>query len=112
MMTNFEFPAINYNVVIVGGGISGLTLACGLRSGLQILVVEAQQKQQATERCLRRASPTRAYALSPLTSKIFRDLGLWEQISPKISHFSQVLLSDADYPHQVEFCPKDLCDRS
>ncbi|MEH2454747.1 FAD-dependent oxidoreductase [Nostoc sp.] len=118
MMTNFEFPAmtpspnpslVNCDVVIVGGGISGLTLACGLQSlGLQILVVEAQQEQQATERCLRRASPTRAYALSPLTSKIFRDLGLWEQIAPKISHFLRVLLSDADYPHRVEFCPKDL----
>ncbi|MEH2302373.1 MAG: FAD-dependent oxidoreductase [Nostoc sp.] len=111
MMTNFEFPAmtpspnpslVNCDVVIVGGGISGLTLACGLQSsGLQILVVEAQQEQQATER-------SRAYALSPLTSKIFRDLGLWEQIAPKISHFSRVLLSDADYPHRVEFCPKDL----
>jgi 2-octaprenyl-6-methoxyphenol hydroxylase len=102
MMTNFEFPAINYDVVIVGGGISGLTLACGLRSsGLRIVVVEAQQQQQATQR-------SRAYALSPMTSKIFRDLGLWEQIGPKISHFSRVLLSDADYPHRVEFCPKDL----
>ncbi len=100
-MTNFEFPAINYDVVIVGGGISGLTLACGLRSsGLRIVVVEAQQ-QQAIER-------KRAYALSPMTSKIFRDLGLWSQIAPKISHFSRVLLSDADYPHRVEFCPKDL----
>ncbi|NEQ25883.1 MAG: FAD-dependent hydroxylase [Microcoleus sp. SIO2G3] len=92
----------NYDVVIVGGGISGLTLACGLQSsGLRILVVEAQKQQQATER-------SRAYALSPMTSKIFRDLGLWEQIGPKISHFSRVLLSDADYPHRVEFCPEDL----
>ncbi|MEH2338709.1 FAD-binding protein [Nostoc sp.] len=61
MMTNFEFPAmtpspnpslVNCDVIIVGGGISGLTLACGLQSsGLQILV-EAQQEQQATERSL------------------------------------------------------------
>ncbi|MBD6620769.1 FAD-dependent hydroxylase [Komarekiella sp. 'clone 1'] len=111
MTINFEFPAItslpkmdltNCDVVIVGGGISGLTLACGLQSsGLRILVVEAQQQQQAIERA-------RAYALSPMTSKIFCDLGLWSQIAPKISHFSRVLLSDTDYPHRVEFCPKDL----
>ncbi|MDF5722416.1 MAG: FAD-dependent hydroxylase [Rhizonema sp. PD37] len=111
MTTNFEFQAntsllnpcpVNCDVVIVGGGISGLTLACGLQSsGLRILVVEAQQQGQATERSL-------SYALSPLTSKIFRSLGLWEQIAPQITHFSRVLLSDADYPHWVEFCPKDL----
>ncbi|MBW4431231.1 MAG: FAD-dependent hydroxylase [Pelatocladus maniniholoensis HA4357-MV3] len=102
-MTSLLHPFLaNCDVVIVGGGISGLTLACGLQSsGLRILIVEAQQQQQATER-------SRAYALSPMTSKIFRDLGLWEQIAPKISHFSRVLLSDADYPHRVEFCPKDL----
>ncbi|WP_375498767.1 FAD-dependent oxidoreductase [uncultured Nostoc sp.] len=85
-MTPSPNPSLaDCDVVIVGGGISGLTLACGLQSsGLRILVVEAQQQQQATERCLRRASlreatptPTRAYALSPMTSKIFRDLGLW-----------------------------------
>jgi hypothetical protein len=111
MMTNFEFQAIspspnpylaNCDVVIVGGSIAGLTLACGLQpSGLQILVVEAQQ-QQANRRS------SRAYALLPLTSKIFLSLGLWEQIATKISHFSRVLVSDADYPHRVEFCPKDL----
>ncbi len=74
MMTNFEFQAntpslnpspVNCDVVIVTGGISGLTPACGLQSsGLQILVVEAQQQGQATERSL-------CYGLSPLTSKIF-----------------------------------------
>ncbi|MBH8577578.1 FAD-dependent hydroxylase [Nostocaceae cyanobacterium CENA369] len=102
-MTSLLHPSLaNCDVVIVGGGISGLTLACGLQSsGLRIVVVEAQQQQQATER-------SRAYALSSMTSKIFRDLGLWSQIAPKISHFSRVLLSDADYPHRVEFCPKDL----
>ena len=110
-MTNFEFQAItlslnpspvNYDVVIVGGGISGLTLACGLQSsGWRILVVEAQHEQGIAERSL-------CYALSPLTSKIFRSLGLWEQIAPQVTHFSRVLLSDTDYPHLVEFCPKDL----
>ncbi|MEG4807006.1 FAD-dependent hydroxylase [Microcoleus sp. F8-D3] len=92
----------SYDAVIIGGGIAGLTLACGLRSsGLNIAIIEAQSAQQGTER-------PRAYALSPLSARIFRDLGLWEQIAPAIAHFPKVVLSDADYPYRVEFLPEDI----
>ncbi|WP_071884975.1 FAD-dependent hydroxylase [Picosynechococcus sp. PCC 73109] len=91
-----------YDLIIVGGGIPGLTLACGLRgSGLRVAVIEAQSEQAVGDR-------PRAYALSPLSAKIFRKIGIWEQIAPAITHFSQVVLSDADYPHQVVFTPADL----
>jgi len=91
-----------YDVVIVGGSIVGLMLACGLQSsGLRIAIVEAKTPQQAAER-------PRAYALSPQSAHIFRALGLWEQIAPAIAHFPKVVLSDADYPHHVEFLPDDI----
>ncbi|MBE7385753.1 MAG: FAD-dependent hydroxylase [Leptolyngbya sp. SIO1E4] len=91
-----------YDLIIVGGGIPGLTLACGLRgSGLRVAVIETQSEQAVGER-------PRAYALSPLSARIFRTIGIWEQISPAISHFPQVILSDADYPHRVVFTPADL----
>ena len=91
-----------YDLIIVGGGIPGLTLACGLRgSGLRVAVIEAQAEAQVGNR-------PRAYALSPLSARIFRIIGIWEQISPAITHFPQVILSDADYPHRVVFTPADL----
>jgi 2-octaprenyl-6-methoxyphenol hydroxylase len=96
-MNNFT-----YDIIIVGGGIPGLTLACGLRgTGLRVAVIEAQSEQAVDDR-------PRAYAISPLSANIFRTIGIWEQISPAITHFPQVVLSDADYPHRVVFTPADL----
>lgn len=90
-----------YDVVIVGGGIVGLTCACGLRgSGLQVAVIEAQTAQQAAGR-------QRAYAFSPVSASILQGLGLWETVGPQLTHFQRVKLSDADYAKAITFRPED-----
>jgi 2-octaprenyl-6-methoxyphenol hydroxylase len=92
----------HYDLVIVGGGIVGLTLANALQhSGLSIAIVEAQTPQQA-------ASRQRAYAFSPLSADIFQQLGLWDQIAPHLTPFQRVQLSDGDHPTVVTFRPEDL----
>lgn len=79
------------DVVIVGGGIVGLTLAATLgRSGLKVTVVESQPITQGLNN-------KRAYALTLLTSEIFQGLGLWGQIRPQITAFDTIRLADADY---------------
>ncbi len=90
-----------YDVVIVGGGIVGLTCACGLReSGLRVAVIEAQTAQQAAGR-------QRAYAFSPVSAKILAGLGLWDTVGPQLTHFQRVKLSDADYGKAITFRPSD-----
>ncbi len=90
-----------YDVVIVGGGIVGLTCACGLReSGLQVAVIESQTAPAAAAR-------QRAYAFSPVSAKILDGLGLWETVGPQLTPFAQVKLSDADYPKAITFRPQD-----
>lgn len=94
--------AVDYDVVIVGGGIVGATLACSLsRAGLRLLIVEAQSHTQALAR-------QRAYALSLLSGEIFAGLGIWEDLQPEIATFKQIALSDADYPQTVQFAPQEL----
>lgn len=94
--------SLDYDVVIVGGGIVGLTLACALKnSELRIAVVEAQPTAIAT-------SKGQAYAISLLSSRIFQGMGVWESIRPGIAAFQQIQLSDADYPRVVRFLPQDL----
>lgn len=89
----------HYDVAVVGGGIVGLVLACGLRdTGLRVAVIEAQTAEQA-------ASRQRAYAFSPVSAKILQGLGLWETVGPQLTPFQQVRLSDADYGKAITFRP-------
>ncbi|PSN20240.1 2-octaprenyl-6-methoxyphenyl hydroxylase [filamentous cyanobacterium CCP5] len=93
---------LKVDVAIVGGGIVGLTLAAALRdTPISVAVIEAQTPQQA-------ASRQRAYAFSLTSADIFRGLGLWEAIAPRIVPFSQVRLSDGDFGQAVVFRPKDI----
>ena len=96
-----DIPVRNYDVVVVGGGIVGLTFACGLRqSNLRVAVIEAQTAEAAANR-------PRAYAFSPVSARILAGLGLWETVGPQLTHFSRVKLSDADYDRAITFRPED-----
>ncbi len=95
-------PPLTGDVVIVGGGIVGLTLALALAdAGLQVVVVEAKSLSGVAAR-------QQAYALSITSADIFKGLGLWPQIGPQITAFQRVCLVEGDYAQVVDFWPSDL----
>lgn len=91
-----------YDLVIVGGGIIGLTLASALKdSGLKVLLIEAKVESIAV-------SKGQAYAVHMLSALIYQGIGVWDKILPEIETYRRVCLSDADYPHVLEFQTADL----
>ena len=93
---------LDCDLAIVGGGIVGATLAAALRtSGLKIIIIEARPLPEA-------AAKTQAYAFSPLSSRIYEGIGVWDEIAPQIGKYTNISLSDADYPQQVKFETKDF----
>ncbi|MBW4643743.1 MAG: FAD-dependent hydroxylase [Goleter apudmare HA4340-LM2] len=92
----------DYDLVIVGGGIIGLTLAAALKdSGLSVLLIEAKVASVAVAK-------GQAYAIHMLSALIYQGIGIWDKILPNIAKYRQVRLSDADYPEVVEFTTTDL----
>ena len=94
--------SLNCDLVIVGGGIVGTTLASALKnSGIRVIIVEAKSLELAAAR-------RQAYAFSLLSGLIYSGIGVWDKILPKIAKFRHIRLSDGDYPQVVKFEKKDL----
>ena len=93
---------LDCDLVIVGGGIVGATLAAALKdSDLNVIIIEARPLEVA-------AAKTQAYAFSPLSSRIYQGIGIWDEIFPHIGKYTNISLSDADYARRVTFETKDL----
>jgi 2-octaprenyl-6-methoxyphenol hydroxylase len=93
---------LDYDLAIVGGGITGNTLAVALQnSGLRVVSIESEAQSVSIAK-------SRAYVISMLSGQIFEGLGIWEQVLPQITQFSQIQISDADYAGIVKMYPQDL----
>ncbi|MBD0263889.1 MAG: FAD-dependent hydroxylase, partial [Tolypothrix sp. Co-bin9] len=100
--TPTENQGYEYDLVIVGGGIIGLTLAAALKdSGLSVLLIEAKVQSAAVVK-------GQAYAVHMLSALIYQGIGIWDEILPQIATYRRVRLSDADYPNVVEFATTDI----
>ncbi|MBD2613086.1 MAG: FAD-dependent hydroxylase [Nostoc sp. ZfuVER08] len=100
--TTSDKRGYEYDLVIVGGGIVGLTLASALKdSGLSVLLIEAKVASAAVAK-------GQAYAIHMLSSLIYQGIGVWDKMLPEIAKYCRVRLSDADYPGVVEFVTDDI----
>lgn len=93
---------LDCDLAIVGGGIIGNTLAVALQnSGLRVVSIESEAQSVSITK-------SRAYVISMLSGQIFEGLGIWKQVLPQVTQFSQIQISDADYAGVVKMYPQDL----
>lgn len=68
-------PAMDYDVIIVGGGLAGLALAVALRrSRLRVAVVEARPPARPD------GWDARIYAISPANARFLAEIGIWQHL--------------------------------
>lgn len=80
-----------YDVLIVGGGLVGASLACALGGrGLRIGVIEAWPLESAEQP----AYDDRAIALAAGSQRIFSGMGIWPELEPRVTPIKQIHVSD------------------
>lgn len=81
----------DYDLIIVGGGMVGASLACALSTqNIRIAIIEAVPYQAEKQP----SYDDRAIALSFGTSRIFNGMGLWSAIKPHATAIKHIHVSD------------------
>ncbi|MBI3187868.1 MAG: NAD(P)-binding protein, partial [Gammaproteobacteria bacterium] len=97
----------HYDIIVVGGGMVGLTLACALgKSDLKIAVVEAHAPKDV--------SPENEYglrvsAISRASQQVFIHIGAWQHmLARRVSPYEHMHVWDATGDGQIHFSAADL----
>jgi len=99
---------LNYDVVIVGAGVAGLTAACALaqQTSLAIAVLEAKPLH-----CAWNAADYhhRVSALALSSKRILQQLKVWQEIAARrVSPFSHIAVWDAAAAGELQFDSADI----
>ena len=90
-----EVPGLDYDVIIIGGGMVGASLACALynQRDKKIAVIEACAFDDEAQPSF----DDRSIALSYGSRRIWESMGLWQQLEPLIEPIKSIHVSDRGY---------------
>lgn len=90
----------NYDILIVGGGLTGLSLAIALAHlPINIAIIEAKPPEAPTL-----SKDNRALALSSISQRILSTQGLWTSISAQAMPIQKIHVSHRGHFGAVHFC--------
>jgi len=97
----------DYDVVIIGGGMVGTTLACALGdSDLKVAIVEARPAEMAWPE---EEIGMRVSAITAASQQIFTSLGAWQtMVAMRVSPFREMQVWDAEGHGAVHFDSADI----
>lgn len=90
------------DIIIVGGGLTGGTLACALaEKGLEVAVVDQNDPYRTAP------SDGRSFALSRSSFNLLSNLGIWEKLE-EVTPITTIHTSDGLLPRWIEFDEEDV----
>lgn len=88
-------PEDHYDVIIIGGALTGISLACALASGgINVAVIENRNPKDI----MSEHSDGRTCAISFGSKKILERFGLWEKMQQKAGPIWDIRITDTDSP--------------
>lgn len=93
-----------YDIVIVGGGLVGATLALALGADHRVALLEAQARTQSDHHD---PSGERAIVLSASSKNILTALEIWPVLAPHVECVKEVQVSDRGHFGQVKITAKE-----
>ena len=95
----------NFDLVIVGGGLAGASLALALAaSDLKVAMIEAVAPQASEQP----SYDDRTLALALTSCRIMQGLGIWDQLQTSTTAIKEIYVSELDRPTQVKLTANDL----
>lgn len=90
------------NILIVGGGVTGITLACVLaQKGLEVALIDQNDPY------IPPISDGKSFALSPSSAALFTQIGVWDNLID-VTPIKTIHTSDGMRPQRVEYTGKDI----
>src|SRR5262245_40154012 len=103
-------PACSFDVVIIGGGITGLTLAAALAATehtqeCTIAIVDNHPMSGLNAESVTSAPPAdlRVSAINHASEAIFASVNAWEAMKSRLSTYEKMMVWDARSPARIEF---------
>ena len=97
----------NYDVIIVGGGMVGLTLACALgQQEFNVAVIEAYEPEEIKPND---EYDLRVSAISKSSQQIFENINVWQELlNHRASPYQKMHVWDATGDGKIQFDAADL----
>ncbi len=100
----------NFDVVVVGAGIVGLTMAMALSdSGLDVAIIDENPEDQS----LTEAPELRVSAINLASQRIFENLGVWQDVlKQRLQPYQAMQVWDQDSFGKIDFSHTDVDQKS
>ena len=96
-----------FDVIIIGAGLTGMTMACSLaKKNVNVAVVEYAD----IDKILAKESDGRTCAISQGSAEIFANIGLWDAMKPDACEILDINITDGDCPSLLHYDHKMVGD--
>lgn len=92
---------MNFDITIIGGSFAGMTAALSLAQISPDIKIAVVEKQDIVNHDKKRDG--RAYAISSSSLKLFREIGIYDEVLPKAGKIADIKITDYKSPFVLDF---------